>query len=138
MMQKEKTSRVKIVISKNDPSQNVRIEVPEQSRAEAPSADADINRYAFILKKYLYGPNHDPEKDDSVIDIINPDLWDLLKSHLGWYPDHVFRGPPVTLRSPYQAIVFSWDKLKEASQAKPASDDDKQARDDLKRLLGAI
>ena len=78
------------------------------------------------------------EEDESTIDIKNRRLWDLLKSHLGWYPDHLFRGPPVTLNSPYEALVYSWDVLKEAARAKSSNEDDKQAREDLELLLGVI
>jgi hypothetical protein len=90
------------------------------------------------LKKYLHGPSHSQKDDNSVIDIKDPHLWDLLKSHLGWYPDHVFRGPPVTLHSPYEALVYSWDALKKAAKAEPANEDNKRARRDLELLLGVI
>ncbi|SPN99714.1 uncharacterized protein DNG_02565 [Cephalotrichum gorgonifer] len=133
---KESASRVKILISKKDPNQNERVEVPEESQAkETPS---ESNQYAFILKKHLHEPGPNQDNDNSVIDIKDPQLWALLKSHLEWYPDHVFRGPPVTLHSPYEAIVYSWDALKEAANEKPANEDDKRARDDLELLLGAI
>ncbi|KAK6337267.1 hypothetical protein TWF730_002673 [Orbilia blumenaviensis] len=78
------------------------------------------------------------EEDSSEIDIVNPDLWGLLKEHLGYYPNHVFRGGPITLFSPYDAFIFNWDDLQNAAAQVPKDEKDKQAREDLKLLLDVI
>lgn len=75
--------------------------------------------------------------NESEINITNPDLWNLLKMHLRWYPYHIFSDSPVTLSSPYEPIVFSWDQLLEVASS-PGADSDRQAKDDLKLLLDTI
>lgn len=76
--------------------------------------------------------------DSSEIEILNLNLWGLLKEHLGDYPYHTFRESPVTLDSPYEAIVFNFDALEGVEKETPKDDDDKLAREDLGRLLRAI
>lgn len=78
------------------------------------------------------------EANNSEIDIQNPGLWKLLKDHLGDYPFHLFRSSPVTLYSPYEAIVFSWDILKDAAAEEGRDEKDKLAREDLKALLDIL
>jgi hypothetical protein len=50
----------------------------------------------------------------------------------------MFRGPPVSLISPYEPIIFVWDVLKKAAMKKPKDEKDKLAREDLKLLLDFI
>lgn len=74
----------------------------------------------------------------SQIDIKNPDLWELLKKNLGHYPYHTFRGPAITLQSPFESIVFNWDIL-QAEATKPTEDEkDELAHQDLKLLLDLV
>lgn len=76
--------------------------------------------------------------DSSEIDVLNRNLWGLLREHLGDYPYHTFRESPVTLNSPYEAIIFNFDKLERVEKETPKDEDDKLAREDLGRLLRAI
>ncbi|KAL7789035.1 P-loop containing nucleoside triphosphate hydrolase protein [Trichoderma ceciliae] len=122
-------SRVKIIRAMKDPETGERVERPDELQN---SKLKDNNNLAFILKKFS------DEGDSSEIDIINPNLWELLKEHLGSYPDHIFRGSPVTLCSPFEFIVFEWDTLKAAAEQAPQDDADKEAREDLKLLLNII
>jgi hypothetical protein len=89
------------------------------------------------LKKIMNGA-FSTEEDSSEIDIVNPDLWELLQGHLGDYPWHTFRGSPVTLHSPFETLIFEWDALKKAAAQAPKDEQDKQAREDLGLLLDVI
>jgi hypothetical protein len=90
------------------------------------------------MKKTVYPKTMSGAYDDSEIDILSPDLWDLLKEHLGWYPYHIFRESPVTLYSPYEAIIFQWDDLRRTADETTKEEKDKQVREDLKLLLDTI
>lgn len=79
---------------------------------------------AFILKKTLHN-KFSEEEDTSEIDIINLKLWELLKEHLGSHPYHFFRGSPVTLFSPFEAIIHEWKILEEAAAQRPKDDEDR-------------
>ncbi|KAJ5902309.1 P-loop containing nucleoside triphosphate hydrolase protein [Penicillium taxi] len=127
-------SRVKLLKMVNNPDTGEREEVESDTPQSNTETDSDI---AFVLKKTVPKKFSD-SNDMSEIDIINLDLWELLQQHLGGYPYHVFRGSPVTLFSPYEAIVFEWDVLRAASVEEPKNEKDKQARDDLKLLLNHI
>lgn len=76
--------------------------------------------------------------DSSEIEVLNPFLWDLLKEHLGDYPNHTFRESAVTLYSPYEPLVFEYDRLRHVADETPKDDNDKQARKDLHSLLDAM
>lgn len=93
-----------------------------------------------MLKKITYPKNTRDFEPCSQIDIVNPKLWALLKEHLGWYPYHIFRESPVTLQSPFEPIIFDWDKLQRVSNSREAVKDqeDLQARMDLGLLLDTI
>jgi len=106
----------------------------EQLQA-APDAPNPAIARAFTLRKLLY---EDEADNDGEIDIEDPNLWELLKVLLGDHPYHTFRGPPVTLSSPYEAIVFNWDKLHEATRETPQNEPEKQARKDLQLLLDTL
>ncbi|KAF4462794.1 AAA family ATPase [Fusarium albosuccineum] len=129
-------SRVKVVINRTDPDTGEAIE--ENSKLQT-SQDKDVNndKYAFILRKNVQDSN-DSGPSSSEIEITSSDLWALLKNHLGHYPYHIFRGSPVTLSSPYEAIIFQFDDLLLETQKVPENDNDKQTRDDLKLLLDTI
>ncbi|CBX91215.1 hypothetical protein LEMA_P067230.1 [Plenodomus lingam JN3] len=108
----------------------------EETRASGTESE-DTSKRAFILRKMIPErfSDHDPKSE---IDIVNPHLWDLLKKHLGDYPYHMFRGGPLTIPSPFEAIVFAWDTL-EKVVVEPTDDSfEKQAREDLGLLLGII
>ncbi|GAP93213.1 putative phd-finger domain-containing protein [Rosellinia necatrix] len=125
-------SRVKVIISKRDSEG-----VPIESEGElSTTKEEDTSKHAFVLKKIIY--NKIFRKDnESEINITSPDLWDLLKTHLRWYPYHIFSDAPVTLSSPYEPIIFCWDKLLEVASSDGAVND-RRARDDLKLLLDTI
>lgn len=72
------------------------------------------------------------------IDIINPDLWNLLRELLRHYPYHIFDGPPATLFSPYEPLILNWSKLEQAVGETPKDDNDKRARSDLSFLLNTV
>ena len=91
--------------------------------------------HAFTLRKHVYSKS---EENSGEIEITNRDLWNILKSLLNHYPYHIFQGPPVTLNSPYKALIFNWEKLEQATGETPKNDKDKQARSDLKLLLNTI
>ena len=92
---------------------------------------------AFVLRKTVHDQFSD-EENSSEIDIINLDLWNILKEHLGDYPYHIFRASPVTLVSPYEPIVFAWDVLTKAARQEAKDERDKQARHDLQNLLDIL
>ncbi|RYP48745.1 hypothetical protein DL768_005402 [Monosporascus sp. mg162] len=134
----EGTSRVKVVVNRTDPETGEPIEGDSKLR-KSRDKDVDRDRYAFVLRKNIYETKYSPYplQNSSEIDITSPDLWALLKEHLGHYPYHIFRDSPVTLSSPYEPIVFQFDDLRKA--AKPSEDDKKkQAREDLALLLDTI
>ncbi|KAK6845670.1 AAA family ATPase [Apiospora arundinis] len=131
--EKKPASRVKIINFKRNAEGE-----PIETEGEIPKP-SDSQEHAFTLKKTVYPKTVVGGFDSlSEIDISNLDLWDLLKEHLGWYPYHVFRDSPTTLYSPYEAIIFDWDKLQGAATQPPKDDKDKQARQDLKLLLDTI
>ena len=127
-------SRVKIVKIVKDPETGERMERLDESPNTKPE---DTQNLAFVLRKTVHDKFSD-EDDSSEIDIINPDLWELLKEHLGGYPYHMFRASPVTLDSPYEEFIFEWDVLKSAATQDPKDEEDKQAREDLQILLDTI
>ncbi|KAI1113380.1 hypothetical protein F5Y14DRAFT_213449 [Nemania sp. NC0429] len=124
-------SRVKVIISKVDEDGE-----PIESEGELQTTiKEDNSEYAFILKRFVFDSTSQ-NSGSSEINITNPELWDLLKFHLRWYPYHIFSDSPVTLNSPFEPIVFSWDLLEAAS--KDGADTNRQAKDDLKLLLDTI
>ncbi|KAI2620662.1 P-loop containing nucleoside triphosphate hydrolase protein [Hypomontagnella submonticulosa] len=127
-------SRVKIIKILKDPETGERVERQDNSNNLKPEEAGD---YGFILRKAVHDRFPD-EEGSSEIDIVNPHLWDLLKEHLGDYPYHLFRASPVTLQSPYEAIVFGWDVLEKAANQDGKDEEDKRAREDLKVLLSIL
>ncbi|KAL1854934.1 hypothetical protein Daus18300_011254 [Diaporthe australafricana] len=129
--------RIKVIVSRRNPETGEPIE--EAGKLKSLKNYNEKDR-AFILRKNVYPAklSYFTVEDSSEIEILNPSLWTLLKRYLGDYPYHTFRESPVTLNSPYQAIVFNFDKLKSVAEETPKDDDDKLAREDLGRLLGAI
>lgn len=123
------------MISKIDPNTGEPVE--RQANTDTASNDKDEDK-AFVLKKKIYLKDSQRQENDSEVDIKNPALWDLLKEILGHFPNHIFRGTPVTLESPYEAFVFNWESLQEAAEAPPTDERDRQAREDLKSLLDII
>ena len=127
---------MKLIISKTDPETGEIIQ--DDSKVLKPNdKDEDRDKYAFILRKKVQGSDNS-RQISSEIDILNLDLWTLLKEKLSYYPYHIYRDSPVTLRSPYESIVFEFDALMGLSQVEPSDDTDKRAREDLKLLLDTI
>lgn len=114
-----------------DPQTGEHVERPEESKDKKAE---EKGVHAFVLKKILRD-KFVGEEESSEIDILNLKLWDLLKENLGAYPYHIFRGPPVTLYSPYEGVIFGWNALEKAASQEPKDDEDKQAREDLALLL---
>jgi hypothetical protein len=128
-------TRVKIIKKITDADTGERIEKEEQ---QSKDSKLDIKSdLAFVLKKIIQ-EKFSEDDATSEIDIINPDLWNLLKEHLGAHPYHIFRGAPTTLYSPYEAIIFSWDLLQRTVIQTAKDDKDKRAREDLGLLLNIL
>ncbi|KAK7981177.1 hypothetical protein PG989_013634 [Apiospora arundinis] len=125
---KKRASRAKIITS-TQTQDGDHIEKTEEELSK--KQDKGPQEHAFTLKKLA-------SRGYSEIDISNPDLWELLKEHLGWFPNHIFRGSAVTLYSPFQPFIFEWKALWEAALKDPEGDKDKQAREDLALLLQTI
>ncbi|OAG41850.1 hypothetical protein AYO21_03853 [Fonsecaea monophora] len=126
-------SRARIVINRTDLSTHERKDFPAEDQSTTPDESTD-NSHAFTLRKIV----GDSEDDEGEIDIVDPNLWELLKGLLSHYPYHTFRGSPSTINSPYEALILNWDKLEQASKEEGGTDAEKQARSDLKLLLDTI
>ena len=128
-------TRVKIIKKITGADTGERIEKEEQQLKDSkPDNKSD---HSFGLEKII---QEKFSEDDaaSEIDIINPDLWKLLKDHLGAYPYHIFRDAPTTLYSSYEAIIFSWDSLRRAMTQTAKDENEKRAREDLGLLLDIL
>ncbi|KAF5590034.1 AAA family ATPase [Fusarium pseudoanthophilum] len=130
------TSRVKIVIIKTNPETGESMEVDRAPKA-IQSKEPEESNHAFILRKLVYDAK-DPAQNHSEIIITDTDLWELLKKKLGHTPYHLFRGSPVTLFSPFQAIVFQFDELIKESQEAREGEADERTWKDLRLLLDTI
>lgn len=127
-------SRARILINKYDPAIGERRDqllddtVPKVAKKEDEAV-------AFRLRK-----NVDSSRQDSTgeLEILSHDLWQLLKKILSHYPGHTFLSDPVTINSPYEALVLNWDKLEKAAKGGVVDDKEHQARSDLKLLLATI
>ncbi|KIW29325.1 hypothetical protein, variant [Cladophialophora immunda] len=126
-------SRARIVINRTDSATHERRDFPAEDQSTNASETTDTS-YAFTLRKIV----GDSEDDDGEIDIVDQNLWELLKGLLSHYPYHTFRGSPSTIDSPYEALVLNWDKLEQATKKESGNDADRQARSDLKLLLDTI
>ncbi|KAI9370165.1 P-loop containing nucleoside triphosphate hydrolase protein [Aspergillus egyptiacus] len=125
-------SRAKIIICKKDDATGATVEVPDsQTTKKETSGD-----HAFTLKKVTSDVSSG--ESYSEIDVINPDLWELLKQHMHHHPYHTFSSSPVTLYSPWDDIIFEWDVLQEAASQAPVNENDRIAREDLRLLLNVI
>ncbi|CAG8972133.1 hypothetical protein HYALB_00008138 [Hymenoscyphus albidus] len=131
--------RVKVVIIRSDPETGEPIE--QASKLQTVKRE-DQKQRAFILRKNVFDAKFMRYQlaNSSEIDIINPELWELLKEHLGHYPYHIFRDSPVTLQSPFEPIIFHFDELSSVAQQSTQDETDAQrvAREDMKRLLDVI
>ena len=128
-----------MVVCRKDPETGERIE-KDGTQRQFKKKDADLDNYAFILRKNFYGLNYRLllTHNTSEIDIISLDLWALLKKHLGHYPYHTFRDLPITLYSPYEHIVFQFDDLHAVATETSEDEAEKRARLDLSLLLDTI
>ena len=123
-------SRAKILINKSDPDTGESKDhlssdtIPEISKVDDTSC-------AFILRKIV-------EDNEGELEIVSRDLWSLLKALLSHYPYHIFQGDPMTIGSPYEALILNWEKLEKAANDISPDEKDHQARKDLKLLLDTI
>ncbi|KAI0965835.1 hypothetical protein F4678DRAFT_451394 [Xylaria arbuscula] len=125
-------SRVKVIVSKRGPDGE-----PTESDGELKTINqVDDGAHAFVLKRIVYDKDSS-RSNDSEISITSPGLWELLKTHLRWYPYHIFSESPVTLYSPYEPIIFGWDQLQKAT-SEEGEDGEAQDRSDLSLLLETI
>ena len=128
------TSRAKVLINRVDPTTGERKD--EQSTDEVlDTAKESDTSHAFVLRKNIEFNSQDNYGE---IEIVSRDLWKLLKTLLSHYPYHIFQGDPVTLTSPYEAIILNWGKLETAATTTLADEKDNQTRLDLKLLLDTI
>lgn len=81
---------------------------------------------------------NDGQDNSGELEIVSRDLWNLLKELLKDYPYHLFQGDPVTILSPYEALILKWDKLQTAAKESLVDEKEKQARMDLQLLLDTI
>ncbi|PQE03101.1 P-loop containing nucleoside triphosphate hydrolase protein [Rutstroemia sp. NJR-2017a BVV2] len=127
-------SRARILINRTDPETGQRKDQLPSDTSPTVSKVTDTF-HAFTLRKVLY---EDEDDNDGELEITNENLWSLLKDLMGDYPYHIFRGPPVTLYSPYPPLIFNWDKLELATKEQSKEETDKQAREDLRILLDTL
>lgn len=125
------------MINKIDKDTGERKDLPVNEPAPPAPTDTAEKTHAFILRKVI--ADEDPrEENESEIEIISENLWNLLKQLLGHWPGHTFDGAPVVLFSPFEPIVFYWDELQKAAEKETPDANEKQARGDLKLLLDTI
>ena len=91
--------------------------------------------HAFVLRKNVETFS---ENNNGELEIVSRDLWNLLKNLLSHCPDHTFQGDAVTIFSPYETLIFNWEKLETAAKVVSTDEKDRQARMDLKLLLDTI
>lgn len=124
------TSRARILINRVDPATGERKDqlpsdpIPEVSKGQD-------SLHAFLLRKNVDA--NDRKDNDGELEIVNRDLWNLLKKLLSHHPYHTFQGDPVTIESPYEAFILNWDKLENAAKESSADEKDNQARLDLSK-----
>ncbi|KAL4821918.1 P-loop containing nucleoside triphosphate hydrolase protein [Aspergillus spinulosporus] len=106
-------------------------ETVEISETSPKSKEDASTGHAFILKKVRSGTSPNLEEGFSEIDIISLDLWDLLREHLGGHPYHIYGSTPITLYSPWDAIILEWETLQKAASQDPVDEKDKIQFDDL-------
>ncbi|KAF7868342.1 hypothetical protein EAF04_004874 [Stromatinia cepivora] len=133
---KQDKSRANILISRVDYRTGERKDHPLEEVDANPKPKID-ERHAFTLKRII----RTPEPSFGEIDITSKALWNLLKNLLGNSPGHYFNGSPITLRSPFEHIIFNWETLQDAAnQEKRGFDSESlvRARMDLKLLLDTV
>ncbi|KAI8180185.1 hypothetical protein K4K52_013037 [Colletotrichum sp. SAR 10_76] len=137
--EQEPLSRVKVVITRRDPDTGEPIE-EEKKFEKSKDEEFDREKFAFILRKNIYENKFSPYQtpNRSEIDIVSKNLWNLLKKYLGHFPYHIFREDPVTLSSPYDAIIYEYDDLLAEAEKAEEDEENMQARKDLKLLLDTI
>ena len=127
-------SRASILINKFDPATGERKdEQPSETTPDVTKVQS--TSHAFILRKYV---GNGSEQNSGELEIVDHDLWKLLKRLLSHYPYHLFQGDPVAIVSPYEPFIFNWKKLETAAQEDQIDGEDEQARLDLGLLLETI
>lgn len=89
---------------------------------------------AFTFRK-VFG---ETIQDEDQIYIHDTKLINLLQTHVGHYPAHALLGKDLRYFSPFESIVFEWDKLEEIASATNPDSADHQAESDLALLLKTI
>ncbi|KAI0011874.1 hypothetical protein F4779DRAFT_635471 [Xylariaceae sp. FL0662B] len=106
--------------------------------SEEPSLDSRVITIVITVNPSTGEPMERRTKPSTDTTKYEDKAFALLKHCLGHYPYHIFRGSPVILVSPYEAIVFNWEILEEEAGKPGDSEHTQQARDDLKLLLKYI
>jgi hypothetical protein len=97
-----------------------------------------VDPYPIELRK-IYIPGTD--RNFGELEIRSPSLRKLLRSLLPHHPGHEFIGNTLVLQSPYAPLIFNWDLMWEAAnlpEYATQSEEDREARSDLKELLQTI
>ena len=127
-------SRASILINKFNPTTGERKdEQPSETTPDATKVQG--TSHAFILRKYV---GNSLEENHGELEIVDRDLWKLLKRLLSHYPYHLFQHDPVAIQSPYEAFIFNWNKLEAVAKESQIDGKDEQARLDLGLLLETI
>ena len=128
-------SRARILINKFDPATGERNdEQPSEITPDVTKVQG--TSHTFILRKYVEG--NGIEENYGELEIVDRDLWKLLKKLLRHYPYHTFQGDPVEIASPYEAFIYNWNKLETAAKESQIDGKDEQARLDLGLLLDTL
>ena len=123
------------MVNRFDPATGERKDqLPSDTSLEV-SKEQDTS-HAFLLRKNVDAYNR--EENDGELEIISPDLWDLLKKLLSHYPYHIFKGDPKPIVSPYEPLILNWDRLEAATKDSSTDGKGNQARSDLKLVLDTI
>ena len=127
-------SRARILINKFDPATGeCKDEQPSETTPDVTKVHS--TSHAFILRKYV---GNSSEENRGELEIVDDELWKLLKRLLKHYPYHLFQGDPVAIVSPYEPFILNWKKLDTAAKESRIDEKDEQARLDLGLLLETI
>ncbi|KAL8703254.1 MAG: hypothetical protein Q9201_003560 [Fulgogasparrea decipioides] len=139
----------KIVMIWDDNEMEYIPEPPKTKDDETTQAKADPATEKEVLFKFIeyYRGTLGRVYESSRIDVYSKELIRILQESLGPYGDKFADEPEVSLQSPYQSIIYSWDKLLKRTAApgrsedpdlKPESERARESREGLAELLEYI